>query len=402
MKVILGVTGCIGAYKAALILRLLQKESIEVAAVMTRSAERFITPLTLEKLSGNPVVTDLFADHTVSIEHISLARSSALLLVAPATANILGKFAHGIADDFLSTLYLSTQTAVVLAPAMNVEMWRHPVTQENLEKLRSRGVTIVPPGEGFLACGEEGEGRLAEPEEIVRTVLQILGADRSLADQRVMVTAGPTVEDIDPVRFITNRSSGKMGYALAAEAARRGARVDLISGPTSLPPPIGAALTRVRSADEMAKAVFEDFDDCDIVVMAAAVSDFTPVEFSPTKIKKLQGGARLELKPTVDILAELGKKKKRQFLVGFAAESLNLVPNAESKLRGKNLDLIVANNINQTPVFGGDNNQATLLDNAGGIEETPLLSKQDLARLVWDRVILRMNERDRVTGPARA
>jgi phosphopantothenoylcysteine decarboxylase / phosphopantothenate---cysteine ligase len=402
MKVILGVTGCIGAYKAALILRLLQKQGLEVAVVMTGSAEHFISPLTFEKLSGNPVVTDLFADHTVSIEHISLARESHLLLVAPATANIMGKFAHGIADDFLSTLYLSTQTPVVVAPAMNVEMWRHPVTRENVEKLQARGVTIVPPGDGFLACGEEGEGRLAEPEEIVQVVLDVLGVNPSLAGKKVIVTAGPTVEDIDPVRFISNRSSGKMGYELAAEAALRGARVDLVSGPTSLPPPPGINLLRVRSAAEMAQAVFERFDQCDIIVMAAAVSDFTPAEFSPGKIKKQQAGGRLDLKPTTDILAELGKRKNHQFLVGFAAESQELRLNAENKLKSKNLDLIVANNITDTPVFGSENNQVTLLDREGGVEETPLLSKRAVARLVWDRVSLRLGQPDRLTGPARA
>jgi phosphopantothenoylcysteine decarboxylase / phosphopantothenate---cysteine ligase len=401
MKVILGVTGCIGAYKAALILRLLQKQGLAVAVVMTKSAEQFITPLTFEKLSGNPVVTDLFADHTLSIEHISLARDSELLLVAPATANILGKFAHGIADDFLSTLYLSTQTPVVVAPAMNVEMWRHPVTRENVEKLQARGVTVVPPGDGFLACGEEGEGRLAEPEEIVQAALHILGADRSLAGRKVLVTAGPTVEDIDPVRFISNRSSGKMGYALAAEAAWRGADVVLVSGPTALPAPPGTELISVRSAAEMARAVFERFEQRDVVVMAAAVSDFAPAEFSPAKVKKREAGTLLQLKPTPDILAELGRLKKGQVLVGFAAESDDLRSNARTKLQAKNLDLIVANNIIETPVFGGNNNRVTLLDNEGGIEETPLLSKRDIARLVWNRVILRLTERDRMTGQAR-
>jgi len=284
VKVTLGVTGCIGAYKSAVVLRLLQKEGFEVLPVMTRAAQQFITPLTLEKLSGHKVVSDLFSDHTVQIEHIALARQSDMLVVAPATANILAKFAQGIADDFLSTLYLSTTTPVIIAPAMNVEMWHHPATQENLETLRQRGTVIVEPGSGYLACGEEGEGRLAEPERILEAVLNTFTRKKSLLKKRVLITAGPTIEALDPVRFISNRSSGKMGYALAREAHLRGAQVVLISGPTHLEPPEGVKLVGVRSASEMAKAVFHHFPDSDVVVMAAAVSDFTPAGVSSEKL----------------------------------------------------------------------------------------------------------------------
>ena len=283
MKVILGVTGCIGAYKAAAILRLLQKQEFEVLPVMTGHAQQFITPLTLEKLSGNQVVSDLFSDHTVFIEHIVLARKSDLLLVAPATANILGKFAHGIADDFLSTLYLSTATPVVIAPAMNVEMWRHPVTQENIKLLKRRGVAIIEPEVGSLACGEEGEGRLAEPEKIVQVVMDTLKPAKTLMGKRILVTAGPTIEDIDPLRFISNRSSGKMGYAIADEAQQRGATVLLVSGPTHLEAPRNVVVVPVRTTAEMAQVVFEHFPQVDVVVMAAAVADFTPAPNPFTK-----------------------------------------------------------------------------------------------------------------------
>jgi len=280
VTVILGVTGCIGAYKSAVILRLLQKTGLEVLPVMTRHAKEFIGPLTLEKLSGNKVISDLFNDQSARIEHIALARQSDLLLVAPATANILGKFAHGIGDDFLSTLYLSTVTPVVVAPAMNVEMWRHAATQENLKILRGRGVAIVEPDSGYLACGEEGEGRLAEAERIVEVVLNTLRHEKSLLGKRVLVTAGPTIEDIDPVRFISNRSSGKMGYAVACEAFSRGAQVALISGPSQLEASAGINLVRIRSASEMAQAVFDRADDVDVIVMAASVSDFAPTQAS--------------------------------------------------------------------------------------------------------------------------
>lgn len=387
MKVVLGVTGCIGAYKSALILRLLQKEGFDVLPVMTKSAQEFVGPLTLEKLSGHRVVTGLFDEHDVSIEHISLARASSLLLVAPATANILGKFANGIADDFLSTLYLSTTTPVIVAPAMNVEMWRHPATQANIETLRGRGVVIVEPESGYLACGEEGEGRLADPEAIVQEVIALLRRGESLKGRKVLVTAGPTVEDLDPVRFISNRSSGKMGYAIAREAVVRGADVVLVSGPCSLKPPCGAVLVGVRSAAEMAAEVFARFSETDIVVMAAAVGDYRPVGVSQQKMKKSEGRVDLELESTVDILKCLGQRKSRQLLVGFAAESENIVEYARRKLQEKNLDLIVANVIaGPSSTFGSDHNQVVLVDSDGTEESLALLPKSRVAEILWSRI----------------
>jgi len=387
MKVILGVTGCIAAYKSALILRLLQEQGHDVIPVMTRSAEEFITPLTLEKLSGRRVITDLFEDPSPEILHISAARASDLLLVAPATANILAKFAAGIADDFLSTLYLSTTTPVVVAPAMNVEMWRHPATVSSVRTLRERGVYFVDPESGYQACGESGEGRLADPARIASIVGSVLQGARSLEGKSVLVTAGPTVEDVDPVRFISNRSSGKMGYALAAEASNRGALVHLISGPSALAPPPGVKVTRVRSAKEMADQTFSSFALADIVVKAAAVADYTPVEVATEKTKKERSRWMLELQRTEDILLELGKRKQNQLLVGFAAESENLVENATEKLQRKNLDLIVANDISQTGSgFEADFNQIVLVDREGKAEESPRLPKSQIAKRILDKV----------------
>lgn len=387
MNVILGVTGCIGAYKAAVVLRLLQKNDIDVYPVMTRNATEFLGPLTLEKLSGNPVISGMFGSQPAEIQHIALARRSDLLLVAPATANVLAKFAAGIADDFLSTLYLSTTTPVMVAPAMNVEMWHHPATRENLDRLRRRGVLVIEPGVGYQACGEEGEGRLAEPEEIVRQVLEALDRGRSLEGRRVLVTAGPTIEDVDPVRYISNRSSGKMGYALAREAVRRGASVSLVSGPVSLPVPTAVDLVRVRSAAEMARAVFDLFPNTDIVVQAAAVADYRPVERLDRKHKKSNVRWTLELEANVDILWELGQRKDRQFLVGFAAETERLVEHAREKLQSKSLDLIIANDVSRTDSgIEADENQVTLMDREGKTTELPLLAKEEVARLIWDHI----------------
>ncbi|MFB3904442.1 MAG: bifunctional phosphopantothenoylcysteine decarboxylase/phosphopantothenate--cysteine ligase CoaBC [Acidobacteriota bacterium] len=393
MNVILGVTGCIGAYKAALILRLLQKSGCEVFPVMTAHAQEFISALTLEKLSGHEVVSDLFQDHDTSIEHISLARRADVVLVAPATANILAKFAHGIADDFLSTLYVSTTAPVIVAPAMNVEMWRHPATQENVKILESRGVRVVHPESGYLACGEVGEGRLAEPESIVQAVLALLQGKQTLTGRRVLVTAGPTVEDLDAVRFISNRSSGKMGYAIASEAQRRGAAVVLISGPTHLDPPPGVEFVRVRSAREMAAAVLERFPATDALVMAAAVSDYQPAEPVEGKIKKDCRPLQLALVPTPDILKMLGQQKQAQILVGFAAESSNLREYALRKLQEKRLDLIVANNIaGPDAPFGSDFNRVIFLA-PDGEEELPVLSKKEVAGRLWDRIESLLNSR---------
>lgn len=389
MKVILGVTGCIAAYKAAIILRRLQDAGAEVFPVMTRSACEFLGPKTLEALSGHPVVRELFPAQTPEIEHITLARRCDLLLVAPATANILAKFAAGIADDFLSTLYLSTTTPVVVAPAMNVEMWRHPATQGNLERIRERGVTVIAPAAGYQACGETGEGRLPEPEEIVAAVLNRLRKSQSLSGRRVLVTAGPTVEDIDAVRFLSNRSSGRMGFAVAEEAVRRGARVHLVAGPVSQPAPHGVELVRVRSAAEMATAALSLFPNVDVVVKAAAVADFRPVATLPGKLKKTGGPFLLELAPTEDILARMGREKTRQVLVGFAAEAGELTGYAAGKLREKRLDLVVANDITAADAgFDVTTNRVYLIDSAGRGEEWPLLSKREVAARLWDRIEL--------------
>ncbi|MEE8160222.1 MAG: bifunctional phosphopantothenoylcysteine decarboxylase/phosphopantothenate--cysteine ligase CoaBC, partial [Acidobacteriota bacterium] len=312
---------------------------------------------------------------------------SDMLVVAPATANILAKFAQGIADDFLSTLYLSTTTPVIIAPAMNVEMWHHPATQENLETLKQRGTVIVEPGSGYLACGEEGEGRLAEPERILEALLNTFTRKKSLLKKRVLITAGPTIEALDPVRFISNRSSGKMGYALAREAHLRGAQVVLISGPTHLEPPEGVKLVGVRSASEMAKAVFHHFPDSDVVVMAAAVSDFTPASVSSEKLKKEDVEPVIQLERTVDILKELGQRKESQFLVGFSAESGPVREMARKKLKEKGLDLIVGNNISRDDQgFQSEFNQVILIDCEGKEEELPRLPKTEIAGILWDRI----------------
>ena len=387
--VVLGVTGCIGAYKACEVLRELQKRDVDVHVVMTEAATRFVSPMTFEALSRHPVFTDQFAlGAQGDIRHISLADAADLLLVAPATANSLGKFARGIADDALSTLYTATRAPVVVAPAMNVNMFDHPAVAENLEILRARGVRIVEPGEGYLACGWLGKGRLAEVPEIVAAALAVLERKRDLLGETVLVTAGPTVEDIDPVRFLSNRSSGRMGYRVAEAARDRGARVILVSGPTSLPAPAGIERVTVRSAEDMARAVSERVGEAGVVVMAAAVADYRSARVSPSKVKKTAGPLTLELVRTSDILRSLGQAKGERTLVGFAAETDHVIENARTKLREKNLDLIVANDVSREDAgFGTETNAAVLLDREGGEVPVPLGSKRALAEAIWDRVI---------------
>ncbi len=395
MNVLLGVTGCIGAYKAAEILRLLQKSGVKVRVVMTRSATEFIQPLTFEALSGQSVIVEMYDRPSYNvIEHIALAREAELLLIAPATANILAKFAHGIADDFLSTLYLSNTNPVLIAPAMNVEMWSHPATQNNLKILRQRGNLFVEPGSGYQACGEVGVGRLAEPEEIVAKALELLRTPHSttdLASEKIVITAGPTIEDLDPVRFITNRSSGKMGYALAEAARMRGAEVTLISGPTKLSAPAGVEIIPVRSTREMFDAVMREVHKSTVFIGCAAVADFRPSVQAAQKIKKNgQQSITLELEATEDIIAAVGAMTNNQnrIVVGFAAESEALLSNAEKKLSSKNLDLIVANDITRTDAgFDVETNAATLLRRDGTSHETALMSKRELAETVLDEVI---------------
>lgn len=386
--VVLGVTGCIGAYKACEVLRELQRRGADVHVAMTAAATRFVTPMTFEALSRHPVFHDQWAaGANGDIRHVSLADGADLLLVAPATANVLGKLARGIADDALSTLYLATRAPVVVAPAMNVNMYEHPAVQENLATLRARGVGVVEPGSGYLACGWLGRGRLAEAEEIVDAAMAALARRRDLEGETVLVTAGPTVEDIDPVRFVSNRSSGKMGYRLAEAARDRGAKVVLVSGPTSLRAPHGVEVVAVRSAEEMRRAVAERVGPATVVIAAAAVSDYRPAAASASKIKKGADGMTLDLVRTPDILQGLGAANGGRVLVGFAAETEDLVANARQKLEGKNLDLVVANDVSAAGAgFGGDTNAVVLLRRDGGRVDVPLAPKREVAERILDEV----------------
>ena len=386
----LGVTGGIGAYKAVEVARGLQKHGHDVVAVMTRSARKFVGALTFEAITRRPVITSQFsAGMNADIEHISLATDIALLLVAPATANVIGKFANGIADDFLSSLYLATRAPVLMAPAMNTNMLEHDAVRRNLAALSARGVRFVDPGQGYLACGWIGKGRLAEPDEIVEAAGLVLQPRGSLLGRLIVVTAGPTYEDIDAVRYVGNRSSGKMGYAIAAEAARRGARVVLISGPGHLSPPAGTELIRVRSAAEMHAAVNRHAAGSDIVVMAAAVADYTPERGSiGGKMEKSDGPLDLRLVRTIDILAELGRARGaagRPVLVGFAAESGDPVPRGREKLRRKQVDLVVANDISRDGAgFEADTN-AVMIIGHDREEELALAPKIEIAARILDR-----------------
>lgn len=392
MNILLGVTGCIGAYKAAELLRQLQQRGAVVRVVMTQSACQFVGPLTFEALSGHSVMTGLFEPGVnTTIKHIEAARWANLLLVAPATANIIAKFARGLADDMLSTIYLSATCPTIIAPAMNVEMWRHPATQENVALLRARGVEIIEPESGFLACGEVGEGRLAEPELIAARAIAFLqrshaGAD--LSGQHVLVTAGPTCEDLDPVRFLTNRSSGKMGYALAEAALARGADVTLISGPTHLTPPPMARFIPVWSAQQMCDAVTRHLNEATIVIKAAAVADFRPRHPQASKIKKSDQSFMLDLEPTPDILAEVSRRKSHQLVVGFAAETDKPVEYGRDKLQRKDLDMIVVNDVTAPGAgFDVDTNRVTIIDRYDHVVALPLLSKREVADRIFDHLI---------------
>jgi phosphopantothenoylcysteine decarboxylase/phosphopantothenate--cysteine ligase len=388
----LGVSGGIGAYKAVEVARGLQKHGHDVAAVLTRNACRFVGPLTFEAITRRRVITDQFAPGlNADIEHIALASSAAVLLVAPATANIIGKFANGIADDFLSSLYLATRAPVLLAPSMNTNMLEHEAVRANMAVLASRGVMFVEPGEGFLACGWQGKGRLAEPEEIVAAVERLLGRDRAWEGRRVLVTAGPTYEDLDPVRFIGNRSSGRMGFAIAADATRRGAAVTLVAGPSALEPPAVADLVRVRSAAEMHEAVMSRARSVDVVVMAAAVADYTPERRAPQKIEKQPPPLTLVLTRTADILADLGadraaRSSRSPILVGFAAETRDVVARARSKRERKAIDLVVANDVSQEGAgFDVDTNIVTIVG-PDGDQALPRMAKAEVARVLLDAV----------------
>jgi len=386
----LGITGGIGAYKAVEVARGLQKRGHEIAAIMTRSARKFVGEVTFEAITGRRVITDQFArGANADIEHISLATDAQLLLVAPATANIIGKFANGIADDFLTSLYLATRAPILMAPAMNTNMLEHEAVRRNLATLGARGVTFVDPGAGYLACGWIGKGRLAEPDAIVEAAEAILQPRGSMLGTLVVVSAGPTYEDIDPVRYIGNRSSGRMGYAVAAEAARRGARVVLVSGPTHLDPPTRVEVVRVRSAAEMSAAIHRHAADADVIVMAAAVADYTPAGGpASAKIEKAHGSLDLRLNRTPDILADLGRVRgegSRPVLIGFAAESGDPLARARDKRANKRADLIVANDISRTDAgFDSELNEATIIGDDGD-EPFALGPKSGLAGRILDR-----------------
>ena len=392
MNIALGVSGGIAAYKAAEVLRLLQERDLRVQVIMTQAAQEFVRPLTFAALSGEKVITGMFdsgdAEPNIdsAVEHIAVAQAIDALVVVPATADVLAKFAQGIANDFLTTLYLATTAPVVVAPAMNVNMWNHPATQANLEILRKRGVKIVEPDSGYLACGMIGAGRLAANEAIVAAVLETLGASQDLAGETVLITAGPTREKIDPVRYITNRSSGRMGYALAEAALRRGAHVLLLSGPTSVMPPDAAQVTRVETAAEMRAAVLNLLPQATIVIKTAAVSDYRPKAVAGQKLKRT-GPMLLELEPTEDILAELARKKSNQIIVGFAAETENVLENARKKLKNKSLDAIVVNDVSREGVgFDSDRNAVTILSHDDVIE-VPETTKWEVAQRVLDQVV---------------
>ncbi len=386
--IILGVTGGIAAYKAAELTRLLIKAGATVHVVMTRGAAEFVAPLTFQTLSKNPVHTETFSlTQEAEVGHISLADRADLFVIAPATANIIGKIANGIADDLLTTSVMATRAPVLLAPAMNCNMYENPIVQGNMKRLRGYGYHFIDSETGELACGYEGKGRMAEPSDIMEEI-EAIQSPMDLKGERILITAGPTFEAIDPVRFIGNRSSGKMGYALARMALRRGADVTLISGPSSLKPPRGARFIIVESAVRMRKAVMSNLKDATAVIMAAAVSDYKPAKEASEKMKKGKASLSIDLEKTEDILSEIGKKKGTRLLIGFAAETENLVANAGKKLKEKNLDLIVANNVKEPGAgFGVDTNIVTVIDKKGNIEELPKMSKEEVAWRVLDGLI---------------
>jgi phosphopantothenoylcysteine decarboxylase/phosphopantothenate--cysteine ligase len=394
MKAILGVTGGIAAYKAAETARTLMERGITVQVVMTSGAQEFIRPLTFAALTGQKVITDIFATGSAegtlasSVEHIGVAQSHDVLVVAPATADVLAKFARGLAGDFLSTLYLAFNGPVVIAPAMNTNMWNHPATRENVEILRGRGHVIVEPAEGLLACGTYGPGRLAEPETIVGAVLKVLEPGNDLEGETVLVTAGPTQEPLDPVRFVSNRSSGKMGYALADAAVSRGARVILVSGPVHLPAPRNVILVKVNTAREMYQAVMQHLPETHIIIKSAAVADYHLANVPTQKVKKTATRFSLELEPTPDILAEVGKKKGDRLLIGFAAETQNLIEEARRKLASKNCDMVVANLVSQEGIgFESDQNEVTLVLKGGAAIPLEKASKRDIADRIFDHIL---------------
>jgi phosphopantothenoylcysteine decarboxylase/phosphopantothenate--cysteine ligase len=387
-KIIVGVTGGIAAYKAAELVRLLAKEGAVTRVAMTHHATKFITPLTFETLSGNRVIADMWGSETHPLDHVTWGQDSDLIIIAPATANFIGKMAHGIGDDFLSTLVIAATARVLVCPSMNDQMYLSPAVQENLRILKARGCAILEPGSGELACRTEGPGRLPEPEDIVEEARMLL-SKQDLAGLRILVTAGATLEPLDPVRYMSNRSSGKMGYALARAARMRGAKVSLVSGPTALKPPRDVALSRVKTAEEMRRTVLAECRQYDVIIKAAAVLDWRPRETAEHKIKKGRGVQTLELVENPDILAELGcgRGNRRCLLVGFAAETQDLIANAQEKLKKKNLDLIVVNDVSREDAgFEVDTNAVKIVYRDGHMEELPLMAKEEVADQLLDRI----------------
>ncbi len=394
-RILLGVTGGIAAYKAAELARRLICAGAKVKVVMTAAAREFVASLTFQALTGEKVATAMFGPEAEPLEHVSLGQEVDAIVVAPATANLIGKLAAGIGDDLLTTILLAATRPVLLCPAMNVEMWRNPVVQENLARLKARGLQVMDPAAGELACGAVGLGRLPEPEVIIEAAARLLSR-QDFAGRRVLVTAGPTHEDCDPVRFLTNRSSGKMGYALARVAWRRGAEVGLVSGPSALSAPYGVERLWVRSAQDMLAAVQERFPAADALLMAAAVGDYRPVNCELKKIKRGRGEAQFQLIQNPDILREISQIKQRQVVVGFAAETHDLEAEARRKLKDKNLDFIVANDVTRKDAgFAVDTNQVTILSQKGEPERLPLLSKEEVAELILDRVAKLLTARGR-------
>lgn len=386
--VVVGVTGGIAVYKALDVISSLKKKDLDIHVIMTKNAMEFVTTLSFQSLSQNMVITDMFAEpKAFEIQHISLAKKADLMLIVPATANVIGKVANGIADDMLTTTIMATKAPVVFAPAMNTNMYNNVIVQENINKLKSLDYKFIPPVSGRLACGDVGTGKLADTNTIVEVVLTMLYDKKDLAGKKVLVTAGPTIAPIDPVRFITNRSTGKMGFAIAEEARDRGAEVTLISGPTSLVPPMGIKYIKVETNEEMLREALNNFEKQDIVIKSAAVADYKPKQYSTTKIKKAASELSIDFVKDTDILKTLGEMKKNQILVGFAAESNDLIKNAEAKVKSKNLDYIVANDITSKDTgFATDDNKVTIITKKGKIIPMQKMTKKEVARELFNLI----------------
>lgn len=388
--VLLGVTGSIAAYKIANLASMLVKLNADVHVIMTKNAEQFISPITFETLTGNKVIDDTFERNSgYHVAHIAMAAEADVVMIAPATANVIAKLAHGIADDMLTSTMLAVTAPILLSPAMNTHMYENPITQENIQKIKDLGYKLIEPASGYLACGDTGKGKMPEPEILLDCILQEIACEKDMAGKKVLITAGPTRESIDPVRYITNHSTGKMGYALAENAARRGAEVTLVSGPTQLKKPRFVKVADVTTAEEMYQAVEKEFDRQDIVVMSAAVADYRPEVVAENKIKKSDGEMKIPLERTKDILGTLTPRKKQQFICGFSMETENMLENSRAKLKKKNLDMIVANNLKVAGAgFGTDTNVVTIIT-GDSCEELPIMTKEEVAGAIFDRILQR-------------